>query len=192
MPPLARLNTLTGILTEESSPYPITAYGKSKLLAEAKLKAIANLNYTILRPTAIYGPRDTGIFIFFKQLTNRIEPYIGRKQQKLSFIYVADLAKASIKALYNGDAQTYNLSDDSFYDRYELGNAAKNILDVKTVKFHLPVNFVKMIAIIAEKVGYLSNKAPVINIEKLTELTAVNWSCSIEPAKQGFGVLSAI
>ena len=181
------LDTLTGILTEETSPYPITAYGKSKLLAETKLKAIANLNYTILRPTAIYGPRDTGIFIFFQQLTKHIEPYIGRRQQKLSFIYVADLAKASIRALYCGDAQTYNLSDDSSYDRYELGNMAKNILGVKTIKFHLPVNFVKLIAIASEKVGSLRNKAPILNIEKLTELTAVNWSCSIEPAKQGLG-----
>ncbi len=181
------LDTLTGILTEETSPRPITAYGKSKLLAETKLKAIANLNYTILRPTAIYGPRDTGIFIFFKQLIKHIEPYIGRRQQKLSFIYVADLAKASIRALYSGDAQTYNLSDDSFYDRYELGHAAKKILGVKTVKFHLPVNFVKLIAIASEKAGSLTNKAPILNLEKLTELTAVNWSCSIEHAKRGLG-----
>jgi len=64
---------------------------------------------------------------------------------------------------------------------------AKNILGVKTIKFHLPVNFVKLIAIASEKVGSLRNKAPILNIEKLTELTAVNWSCSIEPAKQGLG-----
>jgi nucleoside-diphosphate-sugar epimerase len=184
------LNTLNGIITEDTPANPITAYGRSKLLAEAKLKTIPGLNYTILRPTAVYGPRDTGIFIFFKQLTNRMEPYIGRIQQKLSFIYVADLAKASIKALTNGDGQTFNLSDDTYYDRYELGKIAKKILGVKTLKFHLSVNFVKLIAAISEKVSSLTNKAPILNIEKLNELTAVNWSCSTELAKRDLGFTS--
>jgi UDP-glucose 4-epimerase len=181
------LTTLNGIITENTPPNPITAYGKSKLLAEEKLKTVSGLNYTILRPTAIYGPRDTGIFIFFKQLSNRIEPYIGRGEQKLSFIYVADVAKASLRALYGGDKQVFNLCDDSFYDRYELGHVAKNILSVKTIKFHLSVNFVKFLAFVSEKVGSLRNKAPILNIEKLNELTAVNWACSIDLAKQALG-----
>jgi UDP-glucose 4-epimerase len=178
------LKTLDGIITEASPSNPITAYGQSKLLAEQKLRAIKNLNYTILRPTAVYGPRDTGIFIFFKQISNRIEPYIGRAQQKLSFIYVADLAMASIKALNAGDMKTYNLSDGNYYDRYQLGLLTSHILNVKTLKFHLWVNFVKLIAGISEKVSSLRNTAPILNIEKLNELTAVNWSCSIDPVKQ--------
>jgi len=68
-----------------------------------------------------------------------------------------------------------------------LAELTKSILKVKTVKFHIPVNFVKMIAFIAEKVGSLSNKAPVINLEKLNELKAVNWSCTIEQAKNDLG-----
>ncbi len=55
------------------------------------------------------------------------------------------------------------------------------------MKFHLSVNFVKLIASVSEKVSSLRNKAPILNIEKLNELTAVNWSCSIELAKQDLG-----
>ena len=44
-----------------------------------------------------------------------------------------------------------------------------------------------MIAIIAEKVGSLSNKATVINTEKLNELKAVNWSCTIDDARNDLG-----
>jgi len=181
------LNTLSGIITEETSPNPITAYGKSKLLAEEKLKSITSLNYTILRPTAIYGPRDKDIFIFFKQLKAGIEPYIGNTEQKLSFIYVKDLATVAIKALYISNQNTYNLSDGNFYNRYELATIAKNVLNLKTVKFHLPVNFVKLIALISEKVGSLSSKAAVLNSEKLLELMAVNWSCEIDKAKYDLG-----
>lgn len=181
------LDTLDGIITEETPPNPITAYGRSKLFAEAQLKTIANLNYTILRPTAVYGPRDKDIFIFLKQVAKGIEPYIGNIEQKLSFIYVSDLAMAATKALHAPNNTTYNLADGNYYNRYELAVLTKSILNVKTVKFHIPVNFVKMIAFIAEKVGSLSNKAPVLNIEKLNELKAVNWSCAIGLAKNNFG-----
>ena len=181
------LKTLNGIITEDSYPNPITAYGRSKLLAEKMLKAVNGLNYTILRPTAVYGPRDTGIFIFFKQVSNHLEPYIGNIEQKLSFIYVTDLAKAAISALPAGNMKTYNISDGNFYDRHELGTLTKTILNVKTFKFHLLVNFVKLIAGISEKVSSLRNTAPILNLEKLDELMAVNWSCSNELAKQDLG-----
>ncbi|HEY2582367.1 MAG TPA: NAD(P)-dependent oxidoreductase, partial [Mucilaginibacter sp.] len=142
---LGPLTSLEGIITEETIPHPVTAYGKSKLLAENNLKAFSSLNYTILRPTGVYGPRDRDIFIFFKQLTKGIEPYIGNGEQKFSFIYVTDLANAAIKALHAGNQKTYNLSDGNFYDRYELGSIAKTILNLKTVKFQLPVGFVRLI-----------------------------------------------
>lgn len=140
-----------------------------------------------MRPTAVYGPRDTGIFIFFKQVSNHLEPYIGNIRQNLSFIYVTDLAIAAVKALHCGDMKTYNLSDGNFYDRHELGTLTKTILGVKTFKFHLWVNFVKLIAGISQKVSSFSNSAPIINLEKLDELMAVNWSCSIELAKHDLG-----
>jgi len=181
------LKALDGIITEETHPNPITAYGRSKLLAEKKLKAIEGLNYTILRPTAVYGPRDTGIFIFFKQVSKHLEPYIGNIRQNLSFIYVTDLAKAAVKALHAGDMKTYNLSDGNFYDRHELGTLTKTILNVKTFKFHLWVKFVRLIAGISEKVSSFRNSAPIINLEKLDELMAVNWACSVERAKHDLG-----
>ena len=181
------LNDLAGKITEETAPHPITAYGKSKLLAEEKLKAFCELNYTILRPTGIYGPRDRGIFIFFKQVANGIEPYIGNVKQQFSFIYVKDVAQAAIKALQAGNRQTFNLSDGCFYDRYELANSIKEILNRNAIKFHLPVNFVKFIAHIAEKYGSLTNKAVILNVEKLSELTAVNWYCDIIRARTELG-----
>jgi UDP-glucose 4-epimerase len=181
------LQSITGIITEETRPNPLTSYGKSKLLAEEKLKTVASLNYTILRPTAIYGPRDRDIFIFFKQLKTGIEPYIGKAQQKLSFIYVKDLAAITIKSLYKCDQSTYNLSDGNFYDKYELGFIAKKVLNLKTVIFHLPVIFVKLIAAISKNVGSLSGKASALNPEKVKELMALNWFCSIDKAKHDLG-----
>lgn len=188
---LGPLKTLVGSINENTSPKPVTAYGRSKLLAEEQLKTVEGLSYTILRPTAIYGPRDTGIFLFFKQLTRGLEPYLGRVEQKLTFIYVKDVAKATIKSLYDGNNATYNLSDGNFYSKYELANLAKEALSLKTFKFHLPVIFVKIVAIVSEKVSSLSNKAAIVNREKLNELMAVNWSVDIEKAKSELGFYPA-
>ncbi|HEY2580542.1 MAG TPA: NAD(P)-dependent oxidoreductase, partial [Mucilaginibacter sp.] len=107
--------------------------------------------------------------------------------QKYSFIYVTDLAKAAMQALHAGNQKAYNLSDGNFYDRYELGNVAKQVLSLKTVKFQLPVGFVKLIARISQEYGSLNNKASALNVEKLNELMAVNWSCDIEMAKAELG-----
>jgi UDP-glucose 4-epimerase len=184
---LGPLNDPNGIIVEQTTPHPVTAYGRSKLLAEESLHEFSSLNYTILRPTGVYGPRDRDIFIFFQQVARGIEPYIGRIDQKFSFLYATDLAKATIKALSNGDRETYNLSDGKFYDRYQLAKNIKESLDLKTVKFHLPVNFVKSIAYLSQKYGSLRNKAATLNVEKLNELMAINWFCDIEKAKNGLG-----
>jgi UDP-glucose 4-epimerase len=178
------LTNLNEIINEQTTPNPITSYGKSKLIAEDKLKAFSSLNYTILRPTGVYGPRDRDIFIFFKQVAKGIEPYIGHIEQKFSFLYVTDLAKATIKSLYAGGKKTYNLSDGNYYDRYQLGKNIKEALHLKTVKFHLPVNFVKSIAYLSQKYSSLSNKAATLNVEKLNELMAVNWFCDIKNARE--------
>ena len=181
------LNNIDSIINEETTPNPVTAYGASKLLAEQKLKTVTGLNYTIIRPTAVYGPRDTGIFIFFKQLSKGIEGYIGRGEQRLSFIYVTDLAQACVKALTQGGQKAYNISDGKSYTKHDLGTEARKILTGKTFKFHIPVKFMKLIATLAEKVSYLKGEAPILNREKLNELTAVNWICSIEAAKKDLG-----
>ena len=181
------LNTYAGAINEKTSPKPITSYGRSKLLGEDLLKKFDGIDYVILRPTGVYGPRDKDIFIFFKQLTRGIEPYIGNKDQKLSFLYVTDLAEIIVKALYSEHQKTFNLSDGNSYSRYELAGFIKEFLNIKTIKFNLPVFIVKLVATLSQGYGVLRNKAAVVNIEKINELMAANWSCDIESAKDELG-----
>jgi UDP-glucose 4-epimerase len=178
------LDTVEGILTEQSAQLPVTAYGHSKKRAEEELKKFTALNYVILRPTAVYGPRDKDILIVLKQFANKFEPYIGKIDQYLSFIYVKDLAQACILALTRGKQSAYLLSDGKRYDRYQLANITKRLLGVKTFKIHLPVGFIKVVAGIAERVSKITKKPSALNVEKLNELTAANWICSIDKAQQ--------
>lgn len=184
---LAAIGPLTdtvGLITEQTLPTPVTSYGKSKLLAEKKLKEI-KLPVVILRPTAVYGERDKEILVIFKTFAKGFEPYIGKIQQQLSFIYVKDLAAITLAALFTGDEANgaYNITDGNCYDRYELANISKEILAKKTIKFHLPIAVVRGLALLLEKSYGMFDKAPMLNIEKLNELTAVNWCCDIKAAK---------
>ncbi len=176
------------IIHDDTTPNPVTAYGKSKLLAEQKLSALTTLPLITLRPTAVYGPRDEGIFILLRTFSKGWEPYIGRGKQQLSFVYVKDLAQITVKALFSSLSQkAYNVSDGNAYDRYELANLTKQILHKKTFKIHVPLTLIRVLAGIMERIYANSPKTPALNIEKLNELTAPNWVCSIEHIEHDLG-----
>ena len=61
---------INGTPVDEKSPCnPITTYGMSKLEAEKEcLKMMDSFPITIVRPPAVYGPRDKDVFEFFKTI----------------------------------------------------------------------------------------------------------------------------
>lgn len=173
-------------ITENTLPLPITSYGKSKLLAEKMLEELTALPLTTIRPTAVYGPREKDLFILFKTLNQGLDAYIGKEPQRLSFVYVKDLAEVTVAALLKGqdERQVYNISDGFAYDRYALADAFKAASGKKPRRIHLPVGVLKLAANLMELGATFSSVAPVINREKVKELTAPNWFCSIEAAKR--------
>lgn len=184
------LNDETTLITEKVTPAPVTAYGRSKLLAEQKLQALPQLPLVVLRPTAVYGPRERDILIMMRSINRGIEAYIGKGDQQLSFVYVKDLASITIDALFSRVSHmTFNISDGGSYDQYELARLCKWILHKNTLRLHLPHKMVKGLAFTLEKLYAWRGKTPVLNREKLAELTAINWQCSIEKAKMHLGYL---
>lgn len=62
-----------GVLTEADPPRPTEAYGRSKLAAEGDVRA-SGVQWTILRPTAIYGPGVKGNFATLLRLARQPLP----------------------------------------------------------------------------------------------------------------------
>ncbi len=79
---------------------PVTAYGRSKLAAEKEcLRRKGSLPIVILRPAAIYGPRDNEILEAFRAARRRQYPVIGDGRMVGSYTYATDCAQACIRAL---------------------------------------------------------------------------------------------
>jgi len=181
---LGPIQDLTALIQDHSIPHPVTSYGRSKLLAEQHLSGIPNLPLVIIRPTAVYGPRERDLFVIFKTINKGLDPYIGRFNQQISFIYVKDLARILIKALHGSSQQVYNITDGVIYDRYALADAAKLILGKRAFRIHLPVFVVNSLAAFMERLYLNREDTPVLNKEKMNELTAINWACDISRARE--------
>ena len=183
------LKSIEGAIEESMIPNPVTAYGRSKLNAENNL-CKHSFPITILRPTAIYGPREKDLFIVTNYLKKGFDPHIGKFPQKLSFVHGKDVATLAVKSLFIQQANgIYNVTDGHVYGRYEFGIIVKKLLNKKAIKIHIPIGVFKIILFGVEKVNKFLKKVSPVNREKLNELAAVNWSCDISKAKSSLGYL---
>ena len=172
-------------LIESDAPHPVTFYGKSKLLAEQYLSDIPDLPFTILRPTAVYGPREKDMFIIIKSVKRGLEGYISRTKQQLSFVYVKDLVNATMLSLQRPAAhKAYFVGDGHTYDQYTFSDVTKEILHKKTVRIHTGQTLVKSIAWLLEKTN--PKKVHIISEDRLKELTG-NWDINIQNIQQDLG-----
>jgi nucleoside-diphosphate-sugar epimerase len=79
------------------SERPVTHYGASKLAAEQAVRQ-SSIPWTIVRPPAVYGPRDAEFLRVFRLAARGFGPVFGDGSQELSFVYVEDLARALVAA----------------------------------------------------------------------------------------------
>ncbi len=85
--------------TEADAPEPVGAYGHSKREAERLVAAHAGgLAWTVVRPSAVYGPRDADFLPAFRSAARGVALYPGARDAALSLVYVGDLARALLLA----------------------------------------------------------------------------------------------
>ena len=84
----------------------LSVYGASKLRGE-KLVRASGLDWTVVRPPAVYGPRDTEMLELFRLARRGMMPL--PPNGKLSIIHVADLAQLLLALVPSGEAVTHQL-----------------------------------------------------------------------------------
>lgn len=175
------------VLTESSTPHPVTKYGRSKLQAEQFLNNFTQIPKIILRPTVVYGPREFDMLEMYKTINKGFEITVGKENQLLTFIYVEDLAKIMVDVLKTDIVnRSYFVSDGELYTTKTLNNIVKTLLNKKTIKFSIPVGLLKVLALISEKTSMVTGKFPILNVDKVNELIPKSWNCDSTPLQKDF------
>lgn len=92
---------VAGTIDERTPIRPWNSYERSKLAADEQVQAIAGasgMEYVILRPTSVYGPRDERLLKLFRSVAKGRFPLFGRGEGRRHMIYVTDLADAFLRA----------------------------------------------------------------------------------------------
>ena len=173
-------------ILESDEQMPDTAYGRSKQQAEQELAHIPDLNYIILRPTGVYGPREKDYFLMAKSIIQRVDFSVGYKPQTITFIYVRDLVEAAYLALSHGESgRAYFLTDGHNYSSRDFSNLLQKELNIRGV-LHIkaPIWFLKLVCCINGGLANLFGKTTTLNMDKFNILKQRNWQCDIRPAEQ--------
>lgn len=180
----------TESVDENTTPDPITTYGVTKLKAEEEVEKYKDkFPVAIIRPPAVYGPRDTEILIYFKTFSKGLNSVIGFDAKYLSLVYVEDLADGIIlaaeKDIANG--QKYFICMDKAYNWDEIGAITTGLLGRKALKIRLPHSVLYSVGYLAELFSTFSKNPATLNIDKCKDITQLRWVCSNEKAKRELG-----
>jgi nucleoside-diphosphate-sugar epimerase len=170
-------------------PRPITAYGRSKLAGEAAVReAASKLSTTILRAPAVYGPRDSELYRFFRLAALGIMPVPAGPARRLQLVHVEDLADAVVLASLEEAAQgTFHIAEPTAYEWEEVTQLVAVAVGRRARTFIVPRLVLAAAARLSEAASRIAGQSSVFNREKVLELMAPAWLCETDSARQVLG-----
>ena len=196
---LAAVGRCAGGVADETTPLdPISAYGRSKMQMERALvdrlqmtePFAAALPLVVVRPPAVYGPRERDIFTVFQTARRGLFPIVGGgSEPDLTLVHVRDLVGGMIDAAEHAATagETYFLGSEQFYTWKEVQRAIEAALGRKTLTVPVPPPLVGAVGAVAEFGGRLLGQYPPLNREKAREIRHACKMCRIDKAKRDFG-----
>ncbi|MGB0452370.1 MAG: NAD-dependent epimerase/dehydratase family protein [Bacteriovoracaceae bacterium] len=185
-----------GLLDSKTQEDPVSHYGKSKLMAEHCLRDSipADWQYQIIRPPAVFGPRDPAILDFFKMVKNQVVLIPGLKghQKTYSFVCVFDLIEILCQSLYQIDKkpnQTFYSSHPKSVTLEEIIDQIQKSLNKRRVHFiTIPDVLLKLLAWLSFFINRLSPIDARLTPDKVRELLPPRWECDGSEVSEPFSI----
>ncbi|MBN1658762.1 MAG: NAD-dependent epimerase/dehydratase family protein [Anaerolineae bacterium] len=183
------------LIDEVREPHPVTWYGQSKWAAEQALHTLAReqgLPLTIVRPSAVFGPRDRDFWAQFRLIDRGLDLQIGHGPHKVSLIYVADLVAVLLRALEQPVASGRTYFASSLVAAHEeLAAAISFALGKQPLRIRLPQATLGILDLYARLATRFSGQTPLLNEQRLIDLRQPYWLCSADRARRELGFEAA-
>lgn len=162
---------------EEDPPGPVSEYGKSKLAGELEVRDHCRAEYVILRPPAVYGPRDAEFLRLFKAVRHHLRP--RPRAPALSLVFVRDLAEAVVTCLSHPAAagKTYFVAAREIVTTQGMVEEIATQMNVWTLPLPLPTALLWALCLTQETLSRLTGQPSVLSLQKFAELRAPGWVC---------------
>jgi dihydroflavonol-4-reductase len=171
---------------ESDPPHPVSDYGRSKLLAEQEALAYRDkFPVTILRPTAVYGPRDRDMYELFRWACRGLTLEILGGERFLNFCFVGDLVEAIVLAVEKKtpSGSIYFVAEERPYSWSEFRQAllSSGGVHARTIKIPYPAAY--LIGLLSEAGSLFTSRPALTNRQKVREASQKYWTC--DPAAAG-------
>ncbi len=184
------------VATETTPLNPVSMYGRSKAEMERALEAYRDqLDITVVRPPAVYGPRDTDIFTVIQGASRGLFAVVGGSEgPALTLVHVRDLVRGMIDAAEAPVSQgrTYFLGADPAYAWSAVRDAAASALGRRVLTLRIPSALIVPVGTLVEKVAGLFGRYPPLNREKALEIRDACIMCSSDSAANDFGYAAEV
>jgi len=176
-------------MTESQAPAPVSDYGRSKLAAEQEVANNCQPDWTVIRPPAVYGPRDREFLRLFKAAKAHVRPTFGGGKQALTLVFVQDLAAVIVAALTHPRAsrEIFFAGSTEVVTTAELAAGVAAAVDSWTLALPLPNAVLWLACQWAELVTRVTGKANVLSAQKWAELKAPGWVCEVAKLQRNLG-----
>lgn len=188
-----RSGTRAAPAREEDPPEPLSAYGRSKLAGERAVTEGCRCEYTVLRPAAVYGPRDREFLRLFRAAAAGVVPVFGGGRQELSLVYAPDLAEAVVRALAAPAAagQTLNVASAEVVTAKGLVEAIAATTGRSVRRLPVPLAALTVGCAVAGVWAALTRRPTVLAHGKRRELIAPGWVADTTRLRRTLGVVCA-
>ncbi len=176
-------------------PGPVSDYGASKLQAENEALQFADrFPVVILRPAAVYGPRDPDVFELFRWASRGFLIELGGGERYLSWCYAGDVAEA-IRLAGERDVPSgsiYCIAEERFYSTAEFRETLLAAGGMRARTITVPPVIGRAIGLLSEIGGLVRGRATIMNRQKVREAMQEYWTCDPVPAREALGFLARV
>jgi dihydroflavonol-4-reductase len=175
---------------EDDPPRPVSHYGESKLQAEREVLARRDrFPVVILRPGAVYGPRDEDFLEYFRWIKRGVEPVVG-PARLMSLVHVRDVVRAALLAgrTEAASGEVFHIAGPTPHSWEDLGRIAVGLLGKRSIRVRIPVWTASLAAMASEGIGRLLGRDKgLLNRDKVRLARAAGWVADVGKARRILG-----